>query len=841
MDYKEYLRKLEENKKYYISKYGKDTYNRYRTYYSTKASGTESEYVTRMDKLMENQDDYLKRYGTKTVDRYMNYYALKSTGLDKASPSMQYLDKMMDNQDDYINKYGQKEFDEYFSFYSSNVNKELGKAYKVIEKNPYSTRVFEPNPQLAELFTYSDDEEDVLRQALGYTPKSFDKAAKEIAKKAKAVIEESRKRNRFEAYFDEQLESGFDWDSLKEDEPITESKLREYIAILTNPDVLEQAYKPRADEERARQAYADRLQEPVQEPVQEPRQELTPEEKRKQVYEKYQKRNEAGREYSQIETAANQLLENNINAINEYYDKEAELIKSEYDLSAINTYVPVTATNGNVVKSTSGNPVMALSAEAAQAEINSEKMNERIAENEKARKQALKDAPYLIEEQKTALQLAQQAAADPEFQNNIDDYVKQFDTEIAKQTVMGGELIEKIDPELLKKMYKDDPNSGYTYMTNEEKAVYQYYKETDSDKADKFYKSIVRTLNARAAQATSERIKEAGSTVLGDIGLAIASIIVAPLQAKALVGSGLDALGEYSPADPNKPYNAPAQFVSQARQEVTKDMSPVAAFFINTAMSGADMAVALGTGGTSAAPFVMASSAAGATANDMLQRGGSYGQAFFGGLATGAIEFATESISFGHLGKIQKGFKDLSAKQIAKNIASQAGIEGLEEVIAEIGGTISDNLIMGEKSNYNLSVKQYMAQGMTEAEAVKKTNMDFFGKQLMASFVGGALLGGVFGAGETLSNVRTNTKIDSAMEAAGIDVDSMTDAQLAQAREDFYNEAMKAIEQNDIQTTPDGQIDIGTIPDVLAEVEGLQAEAAPKPEVQTKEAILKQY
>ncbi|MCK9479866.1 MAG: hypothetical protein M0R40_10280, partial [Firmicutes bacterium] len=39
----------------------------------------------------------------------------------------------------------------------------------------------------------------------------------------------------------------------------------------------------------------------------------------------------------------------------------------------------------------------------------------------------------------------------------------------------------------------------------------------------------------------------------------------------------------------------------------------------------------------------------------------------------------------------------------------------------------------------------------------------------------------------------------------------------------------------------DGQIDIGTIPDVLAEVEGLQAEAAPKPEVQTKEAILKQY
>ena len=52
------------------------------------------------------------------------------------------------------------------------------------------------------------------------------------------------------------------------------------------------------------------------------------------------------------------------------------------------------------------------------------------------------------------------------------------------------------------------------------------------------------------------------------------------------------------------------------------------------------------------------------------------------------------------------------------------------------------------------------------------------------------MLGGVFGGA---ASIRTNTNVDTAMKAAGIDTSSMTKAQLQDAREAFYNQVNAAI------------------------------------------------
>ncbi len=90
------------------------------------------------------------------------------------------------------------------------------------------------------------------------------------------------------------------------------------------------------------------------------------------------------------------------------------------------------------------------------------------------------------------------------------------------------------------------------------------------------------------------------------------------------------------------------------------------------------------------------------------------------------------------------------------NALKQAGIEGSEELATELSNIITDIAIMGDKSNYSLTVKNYMAQGMSEAEA-KKAATGEMAWQVGLAFVGGTVSGGTIGSGAgVLSGYRTS-------------------------------------------------------------------------------------
>lgn len=546
-----------------------------------------------------------------------------------------------------------------------------------------------------------------------------------------------------------------------------------------------------------------------------------------------------------FDRAASGIMRDRTASINDYYDKQAEEIKqadystNDYEFSGPNAYIPQQSVQ--------------------------EKIDAALKKNEQARAQALKDEPYFVEDEKNKAKLEYDASKDSKYEDKAQSYINNLSpvvlTGLSSKKDQLRFAIYAYNQSQKKGTRANYPGSNYGYLTPEQIKTAAYYMDTDEGKALEYVDSLDRILNSEAAQARQERIEKIGSTTMGDVGLAAASILTAPSQVTSLIGSGVDALGEYRPADPNAAYNATTQFTQGAREEVTKEMGDTAKFFANLGFSAADMGTALAAGGTTAAPIILATEAAGATSYDTLQRGGTYGQAFFNGLLSGATEYATEAISFGNLGKIARGLTKKGARQAAINIAKQAGIEGGEEVISHIGGTLADIAVMGDKSNYNLRIKAYMAQGMSEEDAVNQTNKDFFFSDMATSFASGVLLGGLFGAGAEISSVRKNTNIDEAMRAAGVEIDGLTNKQLQDAREQFYNEAMSEISTAQVDEvaqdidTQDGEIaipelpDLSTIPELsfieqsqatsipeLSFVEQTQAETPVKPEIGAQDA-----
>ena len=111
------------------------------------------------------------------------------------------------------------------------------------------------------------------------------------------------------------------------------------------------------------------------------------------------------------------------------------------------------------------------------------------------------------------------------------------------------------------------------------------------------------------------------------------------------------------------------------------------------------------------------------------------------GVAAGAFEAIFEKVSIDNL---------LAAKNVVdwkswlREAAKQAGVEASEESFTEIANLLADAAIMGDRSEFQSTVRNNMVLGMTEEEAKKQAFLDMIG-QVAQSAVGGALSGGVMG------------------------------------------------------------------------------------------------
>ena len=168
------------------------------------------------------------------------------------------------------------------------------------------------------------------------------------------------------------------------------------------------------------------------------------------------------------------------------------------------------------------------------------------------------------------------------------------------------------------------------------------------------------------------------------------------------------------------------QVQSQAQQNLLKNIDePFIQFLAQTGLSMSSYLSKLPFG-PAGALIAMSSDVANATAYDTLERGGTPADAFWNGMLAGTIEAMAEKLPLDRLFRMARGGTKLLSRAGIKNVLSQAGIEGSEEVVSSYLQTLTDMALMGDQSQYELTVQNYIEEGMSEAEARRQASIDTF-------------------------------------------------------------------------------------------------------------------
>ncbi len=248
----------------------------------------------------------------------------------------------------------------------------------------------------------------------------------------------------------------------------------------------------------------------------------------------------------------------------------------------------------------------------------------------------------------------------------------------------------------------------------------------------------------------------------------VGTVLNAPVRGLAASTEALASLGyedKYAPLNINSPAYDMVNFTDTVRSETVQDIDSGAGKFVyQTGMSVADFGATLPLtalpGGQAAALASMGMNAGSSAAKDATLRGVSKEQALATGLTSGAVEVVTEKLPLDSLADITK-----AGGKTTVNIAKQAGIEGTEEMIAEVGNTAADNYINGVNSNYNLNLQSYINAGMTQEAATQSANLDF-AKEVGLAGLSGTMSGGITGStaqainGMTISNTNVSQTVE---------------------------------------------------------------------------------
>lgn len=230
----------------------------------------------------------------------------------------------------------------------------------------------------------------------------------------------------------------------------------------------------------------------------------------------------------------------------------------------------------------------------------------------------------------------------------------------------------------------------------------------------------------------------------------------------------------------------------QVSQKVRDKGGDVLGFVYDSTMSIFDnlMNQAVWGGLGEAATLVsMGASSAGSAYNDAIDRGADVNQAMAAGTLAGLAEAVFEKVPLERFLDLVKG---KSSGKFMMELLRQSGIEATEEMCTELANTLTDSLVMGEKSNYALGVEAYISSGMSQDEARRAAMLDVCKNIGMAGLGGGfsgMVMGGV-GQGIGKINARETTDGDKAGRANRA-IERMPDMMNAEGIEVEYTPAGK--------------------------------------------------
>ena len=300
--------------------------------------------------------------------------------------------------------------------------------------------------------------------------------------------------------------------------------------------------------------------------------------------------------------------------------------------------------------------------------------------------------------------------------------------------------------------------------------VEQYAKENGQD-IDLLKDYYTRKVNAEEAQVHAENMEALSDNVFGAIAGSVYSV---PANLLGGVSSVLGTAGnyiynsvfsdDYVPIDRYSKMYRHSDTADLIRGNVAENLGDVGGFLYQTGMSMLDSAAIMPIAPYGGAALLGGAAASGAI-RDTLDRGGTTEQALANGIFAGVAETIFEKVSLDSLFKLKNVN---SIKDAVTNIAKQSFTEGSEEFFTEISNRITDEIVMADKSQYNERVKELVLSGMSEEEAKKQADTEFV-QQIATSFAGGALSGGVFGAGKSVIDYRSSDAYKQNIEAKKVE------------------------------------------------------------------------
>lgn len=236
-------------------------------------------------------------------------------------------------------------------------------------------------------------------------------------------------------------------------------------------------------------------------------------------------------------------------------------------------------------------------------------------------------------------------------------------------------------------------------------------------------------------------------------------------------------MGSDAPIDYNSEMQIPGRFSTTVRdttagmiEEKTRGKAGsdtafgnlyTGAYQLGTSMLDSAAVVGMTMLGIPGGTWLLGGSAGDQAMQNAKERGASDMQA----LGVGAISAVAEAL-FEKVGidNLTKNIKDATKlRHILRSAAKQAIPEATEEGLTNITNLIADRLIMGSLSEYETSIRNYMAQGMSRDDAAAQANKDT-AIALATDVIGGAISGGIFGLGGGALNVAFNGRNNAQTE-----------------------------------------------------------------------------
>ena len=361
-------------------------------------------------------------------------------------------------------------------------------------------------------------------------------------------------------------------------------------------------------------------------------------------------------------------------------------------------------------------------------------------------------------------------------------------------------LYNELKDELGHKGYKTDEQIDSILKSKTQKDSFDYISNLNEDERnqiekdfinlsvagydkDDLYKWYKRESNAKIADEVNGNIKDFADdhpvvASAASVGLRLAGAVpdaVKYVSAKIDKNNGGDGY-----INPNETYTAMSDNIrAKVSENIDNDFG---SFLYNTGMSMADFASLLPLnavpGGQALSLGIMGTSAGVGAANDVINNGGTIDNAVKTGVAAGIAETLFEKVSLEQLSAFKASGKSTFRAAVG-NVLKGAFTEGSEEAFTDLANRLTDDAINKDLSSYNLAKKNYMEQGMSEAEAENAASWDFW-KQVGLDFAGGAISGGVLNlatAGINLGGVQ--------MELAQNKESNIADGKKALADENF--------------------------------------------------------